>query len=498
MQKFANAARSNLALGINNAVTSFSVTAGTGAKFPTLGTGDWFYATLQEGDTLEIVKVTARSTDTFTVVRAQNGTTASAFTTAAVVGLRPVAADFDKAVGFQTAYNVLSYGADATGTVSSSAAIQAAIDAAYADGGGLVEIPAGAYLLTAELETYPTVTIRGAGRRVTRLLANTNGMRMIFCDTTTNAGVVIRDMTLLGNGKSAVTGVKLHGLSKANGERISNIFLSDLELFGTATELATGIDLKFCVNVKLSSIWISLTTTGISSDNSADVDMSSITVQNGSGTGISIIGDGAAGVGYSQDEGYRLVGCNTNGQAVGLSIDGQDWGTASSCSFTTAPDGALVMAGSQTWRFSGCEFSASTFAVVQVVPATYSSVVRNPYGVQFTGCNISIGTWGMLLNGDEHVVSGCTFTACSANDLFMGNAGTTRYCSITGNTFSSANANPRIQEGASGITTNYNSFVGNTIKQGGGPGLLQASGSGANSLYQIPTTPATPLNVLYA
>lgn len=365
MQKFSNAARSNLALAINASVTSLAVTTGDGAKFPALGSGDWFWATLQEGDNLEIVKVTGRSTDTMTVVRGQGGTTAASFTAAAVIGLRPVAADFDQAIGFQTAYNVLSYGADPKGAADSSTAIQAAIDAAYAAGGGLVHLPAGLYLLTTGLVTYPTVTLQGAGRRATRLLANTASMKMISCTTTTNAGTVVRDMTFLSNAKASVTAIWMHGASKANGDRVSNVFLSDLEIFGDGTaQVAVGIDLLFCVNVKLTNIWMSLTTDGVYSDQSADVDITSVTVQNGSGTGITIVGDDTAGSGYSHDEGYRLVSCNTNGQSIGLAVSGQDWGAASSCSFTTAPGGALIMASCTNWHFSSCEFSATPSGAV--------------------------------------------------------------------------------------------------------------------------------------
>jgi hypothetical protein len=45
-------------------------------------------------------------------------------------------------------FNVLDYGADPTGVASSTAAIQAAIDAAFAAGGGVVSIPAGTFKVT--------------------------------------------------------------------------------------------------------------------------------------------------------------------------------------------------------------------------------------------------------------------------------------------------------------------------------------------------------------
>ena len=82
---WSNNAASTLGASINNVTTTITVGSGEGAKFPSPSGGDFFYATLQEGATIEIVKCTSRSTDTLTVVRAQQGTSASSFTTAAKV-----------------------------------------------------------------------------------------------------------------------------------------------------------------------------------------------------------------------------------------------------------------------------------------------------------------------------------------------------------------------------------------------------------------------------
>lgn len=89
--KFSNNASTTLASGITAAATTLSVAAGTGAEFPTLAAGDYFYATIvsaADPAVFEIVKVTARSTDTFTIVRAQESTTAAAWTAGAKVDLR--------------------------------------------------------------------------------------------------------------------------------------------------------------------------------------------------------------------------------------------------------------------------------------------------------------------------------------------------------------------------------------------------------------------------
>ena len=99
--KFSNNANTTLASGITAAATSLSVAAGTGAKFPTLAAGDYFFATLVSAanpSNFEIVKVTARSTDTFTITRAQEGTAALAFVAGDTVQLRFTAQTFQDAL----------------------------------------------------------------------------------------------------------------------------------------------------------------------------------------------------------------------------------------------------------------------------------------------------------------------------------------------------------------------------------------------------------------
>jgi hypothetical protein len=94
---FTNNAATTLASSINSSVTSLTVASATGGLFPNPTAGQYFYATLQNtaGSVVEIVKVTARSTDTFTIVRAQDNTTASAFTAGDKVELRATAADLN-------------------------------------------------------------------------------------------------------------------------------------------------------------------------------------------------------------------------------------------------------------------------------------------------------------------------------------------------------------------------------------------------------------------
>ena len=55
-----------------------------------------------------------------------------------------------------------------------TAAIQAAINAANAQGGGAVYLPAGTYRITAPLKTYAQITLMGEGQDTTTILKTTN------------------------------------------------------------------------------------------------------------------------------------------------------------------------------------------------------------------------------------------------------------------------------------------------------------------------------------
>lgn len=97
MQLFANNASSQLLVGITNIGLSLQVRAGEGAKFPSPTGGDYFLVTLSKvvggiETYVEIVRVTARIGDVFTIVRAQENTTALAFAEDDFVQLRMTAA----------------------------------------------------------------------------------------------------------------------------------------------------------------------------------------------------------------------------------------------------------------------------------------------------------------------------------------------------------------------------------------------------------------------
>ena len=114
-------------------------------------------------------------------------------------------------------YDAISYGADRTGATSSRTTLQAAIDAAEADGGGEVYLPYGIYSISfggtasaGGLIIPSNVTLRGdgPGRTIIRAMDLGNHDMSGLVRTASgeeNSNITIRDLTLDGN-KSAQTG----------------------------------------------------------------------------------------------------------------------------------------------------------------------------------------------------------------------------------------------------------------------------------------------------
>ena len=83
---FKNNAETTLSSGINNSVTTVPVTSA--AVFPTPNANNVFFATIDDGSNVEVVKVTGISSNDLTVVRAQDNTSAAAFGSGAKIELR--------------------------------------------------------------------------------------------------------------------------------------------------------------------------------------------------------------------------------------------------------------------------------------------------------------------------------------------------------------------------------------------------------------------------
>ena len=80
-RQYSNNATTILAATITNVSTSIQASTGEGAEFPALSGSEYFTVAMQDtSGNIEYMKCTARSGDVLTVTRAQEGTTARAFT----------------------------------------------------------------------------------------------------------------------------------------------------------------------------------------------------------------------------------------------------------------------------------------------------------------------------------------------------------------------------------------------------------------------------------
>lgn len=140
--------------------TSLSVTAGQGALFPSLAAGEYFYGVFTNAarSTYEVVKVTARSGDGMTIVRAQDGTSAATWTTSDIFYLPQTRqawaetsyAASSLAIGALTpAADLVPYFTSATAgaTTAFTAAGRSLVGAATASAALAVLIPAGTVMI---------------------------------------------------------------------------------------------------------------------------------------------------------------------------------------------------------------------------------------------------------------------------------------------------------------------------------------------------------------
>tara|TARA_B110000444_G_scaffold105342_1_gene99594 strand:- start:6 stop:1985 length:1980 start_codon:yes stop_codon:yes gene_type:complete len=125
--KYTNNAKTTLAADLNNSATSATVVNGN--LFPSLSSGEHFYCTFDDGTNTEIVKVTARSTHVLTIVRAQDNTSARAFSSGDKAELRITAVVLEEVSTSTSSWNTDIFAGDGSDTTFTLT--QAATDEKY-------------------------------------------------------------------------------------------------------------------------------------------------------------------------------------------------------------------------------------------------------------------------------------------------------------------------------------------------------------------------------
>ena len=424
-QLFTNNAASVLASSLTAIATSLSVTAGHGARFPTITGSDYFLATLCQmsltGEVnFEVVKVTARSTDTFTIVRAQEGTTALAYNAGDKVELRLTKVTMEGLRDFlqvgtgavtrtvrskgQDFVSVTDFGAVGNGVADDTAAIQAAVDALISNGGGTLYVPKGTYKTTSEiLITADKIRIVGAGRESTVINPATNSNCFNF-QQIGGKGWGVEDLSIkyLADGTA---GTAIYALDASSGE-ISNLYVE---------RCFNGIQLgnSQATRVQHIEMWYFLKYAIYINDNCNDVYLAD-TFLNGAAYGTSTPNTNSVGL-YLYRKAHatmasrlEIIQCSRPLQAEGSSAS--DLLKPAFCMFTdcffdsSAFDVRLNY--TRTLRFNACWFSQRSTGCT----------IQNAIDTTFVGCSfVNNNQHGCLLQaGAEHTsFVGCTFDSNS-------------------------------------------------------------------------------------
>jgi hypothetical protein len=157
--KFSNSASATLTSSITSTSTSLTVASGLGGLFPGLSAGESFTAVLVDSsNNLEIVLVTARTGDLLTIVRAQEGTVARAFSSGSKFEMRLTSAalsNFVQLDGVQTVTGNKTFSGATTfsgsATFSGATTFSSAISGSITGNAGTVTD--GVYLSTAQTIT---------------------------------------------------------------------------------------------------------------------------------------------------------------------------------------------------------------------------------------------------------------------------------------------------------------------------------------------------------
>lgn len=204
--KFANNASSTLASSITNSATTITLSAGGGGLFPALGASDYFYATLADSsNNLEIVKCTARSGDTLTVVRGQEGTTARAYVAGDKLELRPTAATLaDIASGTNISALPVTQGGTGSSTASGARANLGTVADTATNG---IAVRTGANTLTPRSVTAGTgiSVTNGDGVAGDVVVANA-GVTSLIAGTGISISSATGDATITNTGVTSVNG----------------------------------------------------------------------------------------------------------------------------------------------------------------------------------------------------------------------------------------------------------------------------------------------------
>ena len=416
---FANNCNTTLNGGITAVATSMVVTSAAGFPAPT--GSQYFYCTLADAatqTTIEIVKVTAVSGTTFTIVRGQDGTTGTIFASGAVVSLRLVAAslnDFPKLDEANTFTGANAYGTpasivltNASGTASIN--INGTVGATTASTGAFTTLSASSTVSGTGFSTYlaspPAIggTAAAAGKFTTLAAtgvftasSGTAALPSIVTLSGSTSGLYSSTANVLGVAISATsigtfTSTGLNGMavgattastgafttlsasSTVSGTGFSTYLASPPAIGGTAAAAVTGSNL-----MSSGGVWAKGLYAGTTYTDGLVIDYVSPTARFSAGTsdGFAWYNGGVGTTTLMTLSSTGAIGTATwNGATVGVAYGGTGLTSFTSNGIIYASSSS-VLANSSALTFDGTNFATTGYASATSFRPTSSTVPTN-------------------------------------------------------------------------------------------------------------------------
>lgn len=332
--------------------------------------------------------------------------------------------------------NVVDFGAVGNGTTNDTAAFQAALDAAATQGGGIVFVPAGSYLLTAAIAIGALTTLLGEGN-ASRLIFSQTGSPNAGITITAVSDVAVRDLFIDHDGGTAAsTKSAIHVDASSAG---ANFLFADLHIIDAAQD---GIRIVGKAAIK------------------TNAKVARCTVDGAKRHGIEFAEDCSGSVAFA----CRIKDANgdTSKHGQGLFCSGSGSNPTVGCSFT----GNIVEGCENGIRMQGINNAATgnlvSGCLIDGIRLRGTAITAT--GNQVTGCTEQ----GIKSeNGTDHTITGNVVTGCSEDGIMV------RYTdaqptgvSITGNTVTGNTQNGIRVYGGTDIT-----ITGNTVKGNGQNGI---------------------------